>query len=92
MSIDTKKLRTEWQDAEEEKSEVFNIMYANFSDMLAEIESLQTQRDDLLNVCEKAEIPYNTLIALLRTGGTRNRFTEQNILRLQAIAKAKAGK
>lgn len=45
--------------------------------------------DDLLAACEKAQFVYDYAICRTPTGPERNKLTEQNILRMAAIAKAK---
>ena len=48
--------------------------------------------DDLLAACEKAQFVYDYVICRTPTGPERNKLTERNILRLQAIAKVKKSK
>ena len=56
-----------------------------------EIAQLQQQRDALLETCKRDAELANAAISATPTGKYRNKLTEINILRLQAIAKAEEG-
>ncbi len=45
--------------------------------------------DALVAACENARFAYDYIICRTPTGPTRNRLTEQNILRMQALTAAK---
>lgn len=45
---------------------------------------------DLLEACKQACVAYDYIICSTPTGDERNKLTEQNILRMAAIAKATA--
>ncbi len=50
---------------------------------------IMSAQPDLLAACEKAQFVYDYAICRTPTGPERNELTERNILRMQAIAKAK---
>ena len=52
---------------------------------------LNSASTDLLEACKVASSVYGRMICRTPTGDERNRLTEQNILRLAAIAKAEKG-
>ncbi len=83
--------RGDWcseSDHDDKESAASRVRWLNGGNELTE---LQEAAPDLLDACRVAGFAYNCAICHTPTGDRRNRLTEQNILRMAAIALAEKG-